>query len=165
MVRNYNGGEPGTNYRTYYDRALLNVDGDVWRKPASWRPQLVVIGLGINDFSTAINPGEPWTAGDAWSPPTATRTTASSTSCAPGTARARSSWSAPPTCPTPRRSPRPPQQIVQERNGRGDDRVRYWYYDNAGLDHLGCHWHPSLHDHQIIADRLDDFLATLPLRW
>ena len=61
MVRNYNGGEPGTSYRTYYDRALLHVDGDVWQNPGTWRPQLVVVGLGINDFSTAINPGEPWT--------------------------------------------------------------------------------------------------------
>ena len=35
MVRNYNGGSPNVNYRTYYDRALLNVTVDVWPKPAS----------------------------------------------------------------------------------------------------------------------------------
>jgi hypothetical protein len=48
--------QPDHQRRTYYDRALLNVDGDVWKKPGGWRPQLVVVGLGINDFSTAINP-------------------------------------------------------------------------------------------------------------
>jgi hypothetical protein len=57
------------------------------------------------------------------------------------------------------------QRIVQERNGRGDHRVRYWYYDNVGLDYGGCHFHPSRQDHEIIADRLDAFVATLPLRW
>ncbi|MFD0391994.1 hypothetical protein ACFQ3Z_01445 [Streptomyces nogalater] len=24
----------------------------------------------------------------------------------------------------------------------GDDRVGYWYYDDPGLDRLGCDWHP-----------------------
>ncbi|HUQ59917.1 GDSL-type esterase/lipase family protein [Lentzea sp.] len=61
MVRNYDGNGVGTSYRTYYDRALLNVEGDVWRNPGTWRPQVVVVGLGTNDFSTAPDPGEPWT--------------------------------------------------------------------------------------------------------
>ncbi|WP_308785454.1 SGNH/GDSL hydrolase family protein [Phytohabitans rumicis] len=158
MVRNYNGGEPGTSYRTYYDRALLAVDGDVWPKPRNWRPQVVVVGLGINDFSTAINPGEPWTQQgllDAYR--TAyhgfldklrarygprTVIVVSATYVYNTTALADSA-----------------QQVVQE---RGDDRIRYWYYSNEGLDYLGCHWHPSLHDHQAIADRLTTYLATLP---
>jgi len=164
MVRNYNGGEPGTSYRTYYDRALLSVDGDVWRRPATWRPQLVVIGLGINDFSTAINPGEPWTPDSLIA---AYRTAyhgfldklrsrygphtiivVSTTDVYNTTALADTA-----------------QQIVQERNSRGDSRIRYWHYGEAGLDYGGCHWHPSARDHQVIADELDDYVATLPLRW
>ncbi|MBN6038197.1 SGNH/GDSL hydrolase family protein [Amycolatopsis sp. 195334CR] len=160
MVRNYNGGEPGTDYRTYYDRALLAVAGDVWRKPASWRPQLVVVGLGINDFSTALNPGEPWTPESLvaaykaayhgfldklrarYGPDTiivVSSTHLSNTSVFTQTA----------------------QQIVTERG----DRVRHWYYAETGLDYLGCHWHPSAHDHEVIAQRLGDFVATLPLNW
>ncbi|HEX6354698.1 SGNH/GDSL hydrolase family protein [Actinophytocola sp.] len=162
VVRNYNGGEPGTSYRTYYDRALLSVDGDVWPKPRSWRPQVVVIGLGINDFSTAINPGEAWTPESLaaayrtayhgfldkirarYGPRTyvvVTATHMSNTTALTDLTR----------------------QIVQERNAAGDNRVRHWHYD--GLDYLGCHWHPSLRDHQLIADKLTAFLATLPLRW
>jgi lysophospholipase L1-like esterase len=164
MVRNYNGGEPGTSYRTYYDRALLAVDGDVWRRPASWRPQVVVIGLGINDFSTAINAGEPWTDETLRAAYVAAyhafldklrarygpRTTivVSATYVYNSTALADLA-----------------QQIVQERNERGDRRVGYWYYDSAGLDYGGCHYHPSRHDHQVIADRLGAFLASLALRW
>ncbi|WP_089952300.1 hypothetical protein [Lentzea xinjiangensis] len=48
--------------------ALLNVEGDVWRD-ARWRLRVVVAGLGTNDFSTALVPGEPWTP-ESWSPST-----------------------------------------------------------------------------------------------
>ncbi|MFD9252233.1 SGNH/GDSL hydrolase family protein [Streptomyces bottropensis] len=165
MVRNYNGGEPGSDFRTYYDRALLNVEGDVWRKPDRWRPRVVVIGLGINDFSTPLNPGERWS------------TTAELVTAYEGAyhgfldkLRARYGrgtflvvaaarlWNTTAFTEATLR-------IVQERVRRGDGRVSHWYYDDPGLDHLGCDWHPSLHDHRIISGLLDDHLAGLPLRW
>ncbi|MDT9681074.1 SGNH/GDSL hydrolase family protein [Streptomyces sp. TRM76323] len=164
MVRNYNGGDPGTDYRTYYDRALLNVDGDVWQRPRSWRPQVVVIGLGINDFSTPLHPGEPWATQselitayasayhgflDKLRARYGSRTfLVVSATLVAGTAFADTA-----------------RGIVEERNARGDDRVGYWYYDDPGLDRLGCDWHPSLRDHQIISGLLDQYLATLPLDW
>lgn len=165
MVRNYNGSSPGTDFRTYYDRALLNVDGDVWHKPHTWRPQVVVVGLGINDFSTPLNPGEPWTTQngliaayetayqgfiDKLRARYGSRTfiVVSATYVANTAAFAETAL-----------------RIVQARNRRGDSRVRYWYYDGPGLDYLGCDWHPSFHDHRIISGLLDDYLATLPLRW
>ena len=161
MVRNYNGGEPGTSYRTYYDRALLNVDGDVWQ-PRGWHPQVVVIGLGINDFSTAINPGEPWT------PESLRAAYHDAYQAFIDKLRARygprtylvvsATYVYNTTAPADLA-----QQIVKERNESGDSRVRYWYYD--GLDYPACQYHPSRHDHELIADQLTAFLATLPLRW
>ncbi|MFI1989021.1 SGNH/GDSL hydrolase family protein [Actinoplanes sp. NPDC020271] len=157
MVRNYNGSSPGTDYRTYYDRALQAVDESVWKRPASWHPQVVVIGLGINDFSTPLNPGEKWADEAALAadyvtayqgfldklrerygpathfvltyPDLSYRTTALAESV---------------------------QQIVRERH----DRVSALYYDNnaLGLDLLGCDWHPSLHDHAILAGTLTTYL-------
>ncbi|GAA2847577.1 lipase [Actinoplanes cyaneus] len=160
MVRNYNGSSPGTDYRTYYDRALQAADESVWRRPASWHPQVVVIGLGTNDFSTPLNPGEKW-ADDAalaadyvaayqgfldklrkrYGPATrfvltypdlSYRTTALADSV---------------------------QRIVRDRH----DRVSALYYDNAalGLDLLGCDWHPSSHDHAILAGTLTTYLRNL----
>jgi hypothetical protein len=38
MVRNYNGGDPGTDYRTYYDRALLAVTRSSPAASATWSP-------------------------------------------------------------------------------------------------------------------------------
>ncbi|WP_162908195.1 hypothetical protein [Allorhizocola rhizosphaerae] len=55
------------------------------------------------------------------------------------------------------------RRIVRERDDSGDDRVRHWHY--TGLDYMGCHWHPSVRDHQVIAEQLDELIASLPLRW
>lgn len=164
MVRNYNGGDPGTDFRTYYDRALIDVPGDVWKVPRDWRPQVVVVGLGINDFSTAINPGEPWTPDSLvaayesayqgfldklrarYGP--RTQIVVSATAVYGTTAFAEAA-----------------QQVVRDRNARGDGRVGYWYYDDPSLDHLGCDWHPSAHDDRVISGLLDTYLASLHLRW
>ncbi|MFD8385992.1 RICIN domain-containing protein [Streptomyces sp. NPDC059679] len=159
MVRNYNGGSPDVTYRTFYDRALLNVSGDVWQNPGTWRPQLVVVNLGTNDFSTAINPGEPWTPDSlAAAYRTAygdflqklrTRYGATTTIVAVGTGQFAGHV----------------QQVVKARNDAGDSRVRYWSLDDSGLDFLGCDWHYSAHDDRLIADRLTSFIAGLPMGW
>lgn len=164
MVRNYAGRDPGVDFRTYYDRALLHVEGDLWRVPRGWRPQLVVVGLGINDFSTAIAPGERWTPENLVAAYKAAyqgfidklRDRYGSGAIIVVSATALSNTTA--FAETAR-------QVVEDRNRAGDDRVRYWYYDDPGLDRLGCDWHPSLRDHRIISGRLDSFIATLPLDW
>jgi len=169
MVRNYGGQSTDTSFRNYYDtdlQALYN--SAVWPNPGTWKPQVVVVGLGINDFSTALTAGERWSTIDALAadyrtaylafiaklrdrygpntyivltyPDLSYITTAFATSV---------------------------QQIVQTRTSQGDSRVRALYYDDnaLGLDHLGCDWHPSLHDHQILATTLSGFITSLPLTW
>jgi hypothetical protein len=168
MVRNYNGQDPDKNFRTYYDQTLQAVwNSTVWQNPGTWKPQVVVIGLGINDFSTALNSNEKWPSMASliadyqaayrafldklrvqYGPntyivltyPYMYNTTAFADSI---------------------------QQIVQTRNGQGDRRVGSLYYDDntLGLDHLACDWHPSLHDDEILAGTLTDYITTLPLNW
>jgi lysophospholipase L1-like esterase len=169
MVRNYNGQNPSYNFRTYYDTDLQAVyNSQTWPVPGSWRPQVVVIGLGINDFSTALNAGEKWSTVDQLAadyraaylafidklrgrygagtfivltyPDLSYRTTALADSIG---------------------------QIVKTRHDAGDARVSALYYDNTalGLDLLGCDWHPSQHDHRILAAAIAEHLATLPLGW
>ncbi|MFD4637027.1 SGNH/GDSL hydrolase family protein [Lentzea sp. NPDC058436] len=158
MVRNYNGGEPGTSYRTYYERALLNVDGDVWQNPGTWRPQLVVIGLGTNDFSTALRPGEQW--------PTPESLVAAYKSAYHGFLDGLRA----------RYGPRTTIVVsVPEASGvfadavrevaREDGRVRYWNYADPALDRLGCDWHFSQRDHRLISGLLTDYVAGLGLAW
>ena len=55
--------------------------------------------------------------------------------------------------------------MVQARTDAGDSRVRYWMLDDTGLDFLGCDWHYSTRDHQIVADRFRTFVDGLGLSW
>ncbi|NJQ00294.1 SGNH/GDSL hydrolase family protein [Streptomyces sp. PLAI1-29] len=165
MVRNYAGGRPEADFRTFYGRALLHVDGDVWRPPPTWRPQVVVVGLGINDFSTPLGPGERWSTADALAADyetayhgfldllrarygSETFLVVSATPAGDGALFAQVTRS-----------------VVERRALQGDRRVSHWYYDDPALDRLGCDWHPSTADHRIISGHLDAHLAGLPLGW
>lgn len=49
LVRNYNGIDPGKELPFYYEKALLSTENNVWNF-SSWKADVVVIGIGINDF-------------------------------------------------------------------------------------------------------------------
>jgi lysophospholipase L1-like esterase len=168
MVRNY-GGQGTDNFRTYYDTDLQALwNSAVWQVPSTWRPQVVVIGLGINDFSTALNAGEPWATVDALAADYRTAYLAFIDKL-----RTRYGTGTQIVLTYPDLSYMTTafadsiQQIVQTRAGAGDARVSALYYNNnaLGMDLLGCDWHPSQRDHQILADTLTQHLATLPLTW
>lgn len=156
MVRNHNGSDLGTSYRTYEDRALLALDGDRWERPWDWQPQVVVVGLGINDFSRPVADGEPWT-------PESLR------------AEFRSAYrgfvddlrerygprtfvvlSAPEHAGEVRAAV---EEIAAGYRTAGDDRVVAWTY--GGLDLAGCHGHPSVADHERVAGQLIPLLSSL----
>jgi len=67
IVRNYNGSSPGQNLPLIYprlkpdDATHLDTEAD----PGAWRPQVIVINLGTNDFSTPVHAGEAWASKDA----------------------------------------------------------------------------------------------------
>ncbi len=49
LVRNYNGLNPGKELPFYYEKTLLSSDGKIWDF-SKWKADVVVIGIGINDF-------------------------------------------------------------------------------------------------------------------
>nr|WSW65014.1 GDSL-type esterase/lipase family protein [Streptomyces sp. NBC_00995] len=158
MVRNVAGITPDVTYRTYYDRALLNVDGDIWHNPGAWRPQIVVVNLGSNDFSD-LTPGEPWTPhslADAYRTAYGTFLRELRTRHGAGTALVAVGFD---------RNAEHVRQVVQACNDAGDSGVHYWFLDQSGLDFLGCDGHTSAHDDQVIAGRLAAFLSSLPTGW
>lgn len=165
MVRNYDGGEPGTDFRTYYDRGLQSVPGDVWQQPRSWRPQLVVVNLGTNDFSTPLHAGEQWATQDDL-------VSAYRTAYLGFLDKLRARYGPRTTIVVSAHAfsgnpafPQAAHQVVREANRRGDSKVRYWYYDSPDLDRLGCDWHYSLHDDGIVAGLLTGYVDGLHLRW
>ncbi|GAA0558567.1 hypothetical protein GCM10010172_46990 [Paractinoplanes ferrugineus] len=165
MVRNYNG--QGTdNFRTYYDTDLQAAySSQAWPVPSTWRPQVVVIGLGINDFSTALNAGEKWTTIDQLA---ADYRTAYNGFLDKLRARYGSSTYIVLTYPDlSYQTTAFADSVRRIVTDRKDARISALYYDNnaLGMDLLGCDWHPSRHDHQILADALTQHLRTLPLAW
>lgn len=62
VVRNY-AGFGGPTLPQAYPFDLLD-GGRVYDNPA-WRPQVIVIDLGTNDFSTAVSTDEPWPSREA----------------------------------------------------------------------------------------------------
>ncbi|MBM3116239.1 GDSL-type esterase/lipase family protein [Jeongeupia naejangsanensis] len=150
MVRNYGGNIASVNYRTFYDRALTGVDGNVWTNPGNWKPQVVVVGLGINDFSTAVG------AGEAYTPETLR--TAYKSAYRGFINKLRGQYgdthvivSATYLWPD-NKLQEVAQEVVAEAKAAGDQKISYFYYD--GLDSLGCGWHPSVRDHQAISTKL-----------
>ena len=57
VVRNYDGFKADTLPEAY--PYILFNKKQKYDDPA-WHPQVIVIALGTNDFTTALNPGEPW---------------------------------------------------------------------------------------------------------
>ncbi len=67
LVRNYGGGSDHAMSRVYAN-TLPDVNDDTNTFPYfddQWTPDLIVVGLGDNDFSTPLLPSEPWPTHDA----------------------------------------------------------------------------------------------------
>ena len=60
VVRNYNGLAPGETLPVLFPRLIPGQAEPRVAAGDPWKPDVVVIGLGTNDFSTPLNPGEPW---------------------------------------------------------------------------------------------------------
>ncbi len=160
MVRNYNGGSPEENYRTFYDRALLNVSG---RRLAEPGHLAAAARGGPPRHERLLDPAQPGRAVDGREPRRRVpqrlqRLPRRNCGTRYGTGTTLLAVGAGPFAGHV-------EQVVRERTDAGDRRVRYWSLDDTGLDYTGCHWHYSARDHRLLADRLTAFLADLPIRW
>ncbi|WP_448662252.1 GDSL-type esterase/lipase family protein [Sphingomonas sp. CJ20] len=59
IVRNWNGTHPGESLPLLYPRTLPGVEGAAPRE-RGWHPQVIVVNLGTNDFSTPLHAAEAW---------------------------------------------------------------------------------------------------------
>lgn len=60
VVRNYNGLAPGEALPALFPRLIPGQGEPRIAANDPWKPDVVVIGLGTNDFSTTLHPGEAW---------------------------------------------------------------------------------------------------------
>ncbi|MGR5066595.1 GDSL-type esterase/lipase family protein [Photobacterium sp. DNB22_13_2] len=152
LLRNWNGNNPHHNLPYYMNKSGAIFTGS--EKYEDRHPNLVVINLGGNDFSTPLQPHEPWpdmpTFYGAWIDGYV-------------------------------------DFISKQRARYGDVPVivvaKVWYHEIIGLleaqllaqniqdvyihyydaDYLGCNWHPSIPEHQIMADALVEKINKLSL--
>ncbi|MES2444947.1 MAG: GDSL-type esterase/lipase family protein [Pseudomonadota bacterium] len=149
IVRNYNGAAPEQNLPILYARAIPGEPG-VAAADTEWRPQVIVIKLGSNDFSTPLHAGEKWADQAALH------------------ADYRASYSA----FLAKLAAAQPQahfvliasdpfledvQDVAKRSGRDDVIV----LRAVDMEVTGCDWHPSLRDHRQLADQVEQAIAKL----
>lgn len=158
VVRNYDGFAADTLPEAYpyvlFDKTQRYDD-------PVWKPQVIVIALGTNDFSTPLNAGERWKtraalhadyeatygrflAGVRTRNPHALMIVWA-TNMADGEIEAEA------------------QKVVLQLQKQGDRRITFLPID--GLSFSACDWHPSRADHQIIAEKLEHAMDADPQVW
>jgi len=155
MNRNWNGNRADVNFRSFYPRLLQN-DASSKAEEPEWHPQLLVIGLGINDFSTPLHDGENWTKESlAEQFKTAykaliddLRTRYGAVTIIATAARVR---------PDDQQAPLV-RQVVNDVRANGDLHISYLEYDKLQLE--SCQWHPTLDDHRRMAQTLIEAIDT-----
>jgi len=147
IVRNY-GGSAGDPLPVAYPFVLLNHAARF--EDRAWQPQVIVIALGTNDFSTALNPGEKWKSRDELH-----ADFEESYLRFLGSLRARNPqafivvWA---TDMAEGEISSEAGKAVSRFQADGDARITF--VPIAGLAMTGCHWHPSTADDDTIANTL-----------
>jgi lysophospholipase L1-like esterase len=145
IVRNYAGRVAGESLPFLYPRAIPGIASPA-ADDTDWRPQTIVINLGGNDFSTPLNPGERWADTAALESAYRERYTAFVTDLAARQPQARFILAG-----TDLFFPQV-EQVAAGLSAKLPGRVSTLRI--TGLDLRGCHGHPSLADHRLIADLL-----------
>jgi lysophospholipase L1-like esterase len=158
VVRNYNGFKAPTLPEAYpfvlFDRPRLYRD-------AGWRPQLIVVSLGTNDFSTPLSPGEKWRSRRELRADFEERYVDFVRSL-----RARNPqaflilWA---TDTANGEVAEEAGRVVERLKAAGERRIAF--VPIAGLQFSGCNYHPSLADERTIADRLAKAVQANPALW
>lgn len=144
VVRNYNGVAAGEPLPFLFPRVI---PGQAEPRVANdaWKPDVVVIGLGTNDFSTPLHAGEAWADEAAlWHDYRETYVTfvQGLKASRPG---ARVFLIAGDTFA---------EDVAQVADRTGAKAVRI-----TDMDRGACHWHPSVADQKMMADKLEEAIA------
>jgi lysophospholipase L1-like esterase len=156
VVRNYGGRDPGDTMPVLYPYSLF--DRSVPADDSFWTPDVVVIGLGTNDFSTPLGDGEAWHTRAELHADFVRR-------YVEFVGQLRAKW------PTAQfilmASTSFDHEIVDAVNAVADT-LKHGGMTNLdvlafdGLDYQACDGHPSLNDEHLLSQLLIERLARLP---
>lgn len=153
IVRNYNGTSPDKSLIGLYPFALHN---NHFIYANDWRPQVIVIGLGTNDFSTKLNDGERWKTREELQQDYVDKYTAFVKALYSKNPKAQFILMA-----SDKMEGELATQLGKVAASLKNDGVKK--VDSiifSGLDYKGCHWHPSVNDDKLLAELLIDYLKT-----
>ncbi|HEY6814013.1 MAG TPA: GDSL-type esterase/lipase family protein [Croceibacterium sp.] len=168
LVRNYAGELPESPLPAIYPRALPSRPGE-WHG-ASWQPQVIVVGLFTNDFSTPLKSGEKWASDEQL-------VTAFAAAYAPFLAELhRRSPDAAVLVIRPDMSGQPESQsaamveavqreITAAAHGVGLRTILFPVLTDLGFEKSACDYHGSLADHRKLADWMGAYLEAHPELW
>ena len=151
IVRNYAGFSADPLPVAY---PFVTLDHSARFANAAWQPQVIVVALGTNDFSTPLKPEEKWKSRAALH----ADYEATYVRFVQGL-RARNPeafvvlWA---TDMAEREIEIEASKVATLLTSQGDKKVAFISID--GLEMTGCHWHPSVADHDAIAAKLIRFI-------
>ncbi|MFY8142575.1 MAG: SGNH/GDSL hydrolase family protein [Caulobacter sp.] len=145
VVRNYNGVAAGQPLPALFPRLIPGQEQPRVGADDTWSPDVVVIGLGTNDFSTPLNPGEPWANEATLRQDYRDRYVTFIQALKASRPKARVFLIAGDTFA---------EDVAQVADRTGAKAVRI-----TGMDRGSCNWHPSVADQRMMADRLEAAIA------
>jgi len=151
IVRNYDGFAADPLPLAY---PFVLFDHVTQYQDAAWQPQIIVIALGTNDFSTPLKPGEKWMTREALHADYEATYVKFVESL-----RARNPqafiilWA---TDMAEHEIEQEVGKVLAQLQSQGEKKIAFIPVD--GLAMTGCHWHPSVSDHQAIANALIRFI-------
>jgi lysophospholipase L1-like esterase len=151
IVRNYNGS-PGDPLPVAYPFVLF--EHSTRYADAGWHPQIIVIALGTNDFSTPLNASEKWATREALhSDYEATYLRFLENLRARNPQAFFILWA---TDMAEHEIQLEANKVVGQMQAKGERRIAFIPIDALAMS--GCNWHPSIADHDAIAEKLIRFI-------
>jgi lysophospholipase L1-like esterase len=157
IVRNYGGRVPELSLPGIYERLAPDAPRALLLPDPHWRPLLIVVNLGTNDFSTPLAPGERWRDAAALRADYRSRYAAFLRSLDVRHSQARFVLMG---------SDVFLEDVRQVRASLPEPlRARVTTLRFGDLELTGCNWHPSLEDNRRLADQLAAAIEGLPDLW
>lgn len=154
IVRNYAGGNPESSLPSIYPRLKPDTPSPPSSAQDRWQPDVIVINLGTNDFSTPLKGSERWKSDTELKSAYRRKYVDFARGLQRQYSRASLILMGSDAFISEVR------KVAADLGTHGPaPRVVHF----AGLDLLGCDWHPSLSDHKLLADLLEKELAAAGL--
>jgi lysophospholipase L1-like esterase len=156
IVRNYNGFQ-GDTVPVVYPYVLFDKK-QVYADP-TWKPQVIVIALGTNDFSTPLNPGEKWkTRAELHKDYEATYVAFLKSLRAKNPGAYFILWATAATETATEEG-----KVMEQMKANGETKIALVPIE--GLQFTACDYHPSLADDGVIRDKLEKAIDAMAGVW